>query len=333
MAQTANTALTLLYWHIGRRILQDVLNNQRAGYGEKIAQALSAQLTLEFGRGYSQRNLEQMIRFAEVFPDLQIAQALTAQLSWTHFVHVIRLDDPLKRDFYAEMCRIEKWSTRTLESKIDGMLYERTALSKKPDKLIRKELDALRREDRVTPDLVFRDPYFLDFLGLRDSYAKKDVESAILREMESFILEMGTGFAFLERQKRIKVDGTDHYLDLLFYHRNLGRLVAIELKLGEFKPADKARWNSTSPGSTATSARKTRKPPSASSSAPAGMTKPSNSSTSEKAASKSPPTGPKSYPKPPSNASSTKPSAAPSPGSRKPPPRRHWPKKSAARRK
>ncbi len=241
VAQTTNTALTLLYWHIGRRIHQDVLQMKRADYGEKIVQALSAQLTLEFGRGYSKRNLEQMIRFAEVFPDLPIAQALSAQLSWSHFVNVIRLDDPLKRDFYAEMCRIEKWSTRTLESKIGGMLYERTALSKKPDKLIRKELDALRREDRITPDLVFRDPYFLDFLGLRDSYAEKDVESAILREMESFILEMGTGFAFLERQKRITVDGIDHYLDLLFYHRNIGRLVAIELKLGEFKPADKGQ--------------------------------------------------------------------------------------------
>ena len=136
------------------------------------------------------------------------------------------------------MCRIERWSARTLQKKIDGMLFERTALSKKPDQLIRRELDALREEDKLTPDLVFRDPYLLGFLGLRDTYAEKDLEAAILREMEAFILELGVGFAFLERQKRITVDGDDYYLDLLFYHRPLRRLVAIDLKIGDFRPAD-----------------------------------------------------------------------------------------------
>jgi predicted nuclease of restriction endonuclease-like (RecB) superfamily len=162
-------------------------------------------------------------------------------LGWTHFVDIIRLDDPLKRDFYAEMCRIEKWGTRTLRDKIGSMLFERTALSKKPEKLIKQELKQLREEDKLTPDLVFRDPYFLDFLGLKDTYAEKDLEAAILREMESFILELGAGFAFVERQKRITVDGVDHYLDLLFYHRQLKRLVAVELKLEDFKPADKGQ--------------------------------------------------------------------------------------------
>ena len=241
VARTVNTGLALLYWEVGGRIRKDVLKEKRAEYGEEIVQSLSAQLEAEFGRGFSRRNLFRMIRFAEAFPDRKIVSALLTQLGWTHFLSIIPMDDPLKRDFYAEMCRIERWSTRTLEKKIGGMLYERTALSKKPDKLIRQELAALREEDKLTPDLVFRDPYVLDFLRLRDTYAERDLEAAILREMEAFILELGVGFAFLERQKRIMVDGDDHYLDLLFYHRHLRRLVAIDLKLREFKPGDKGQ--------------------------------------------------------------------------------------------
>ena len=241
VARTVNSGLTLLCWHIGTRIRRDLLKEKRAEYGKKIVQAVAAQLTLEFGRGYRRRNLFQMVRFAEVFPDLQNVQAVPAQLSWTHLVEIIRLEDPLKRDFYTEMCRIERWSTRTLEKKIGGMLFERTALSKRPAKLAAMELKALREEDTLTPDLVFRDPYFLDFLGLKDTYAEKDLEAAVLREMESFMLELGVGFAFLERQKRVTVDGVDHYLDLLFYHRNLRRLVAVELKLEDFKPGDKGQ--------------------------------------------------------------------------------------------
>jgi predicted nuclease of restriction endonuclease-like (RecB) superfamily len=241
VAQAVNAGLTLLYWHIGSRIRCDLLKAKRAEYGAKILQAVSAKLVAEFGRGYSERNLANMVRFAEVFPDPVILQAVPAKLSWTHVVSIIWLDDPLKRDFYAEMCRIERWSTRTLEKKIGGMLFERTALSKKPVKLAEMELKQLREKDKLTPDLVFRDPYFLDFLGLKDTYVEKDLEAAILREMEAFILELGVGFAFLERQKRVSVDGVDHYLDLLFYHRNLRRLVAVELKLEDFKPGDKGQ--------------------------------------------------------------------------------------------
>jgi len=146
--------------------------------------------------------------------------------------------DAVKRDFYAEMCRVERWSTRALRQKIDGMLYERTALSKKPDQLIRRELDKLRAQDELTPDLVLQDPYLLDFLGLKDTYSEKDLESALLREIERFLLELGAGFTFVERQKRITLNGDDYYMDLLFFHRKLRRLVVIELKLGEFKPAD-----------------------------------------------------------------------------------------------
>ncbi len=182
-----------------------------------------------------------MIRFAEAFPDEQIVAALSRQLGWTHFREIIPLEDHLQRDFYAEMCRIERWSIRTLHAKIQGMLYERTAISKKPEEVIRRDLDVLREEDRLTPDLVFRDPYVLDFLGLADSYGERDMEQAILRELEAFLLELGSDFAFVARQKRISVDHEDYYLDLLFYHRRLRRLVAIDLKLGRFQAADKGQ--------------------------------------------------------------------------------------------
>jgi predicted nuclease of restriction endonuclease-like (RecB) superfamily len=202
---------------------------------------VSRELAAEFGQGFSEKNLWHMIRFVEVFRNEETVSALRRELSWTHFKQIIYLDDPLKRDFYTEMCRIECWSTRTLEKKISGMLFERTALSEKPEKLIREELDTLRTEDKLTPDLVFRDPYFLDFLGLKDRYLEKDIEDAIMREMENFILELGVGFTFVARQKRIQVDNDDYYLDLLFYHRGLKRLVAIDLKLGDFKPGDKGQ--------------------------------------------------------------------------------------------
>ena len=241
VARQVNSVLVLLYWRVGQRIRQDILKEKRAEYGEQIVFAVSTELTAEFGQGFSARNLWHMIRFAEVFPDEKIVNALSTQLGWTHFRFIIALDDPLKRDFYAEMCRIERWSTRTLEKKISGMLFERTALSKKPDDLIRHELDELRAEGKLTPDIVFRDPYFLDFLGLKDRYLEKDIEDAIMREMENFILELGVGFTFVARQKRIQVDSDDYYLDLLFYHRGLRRLVAIDLKIGDFRPADKGQ--------------------------------------------------------------------------------------------
>lgn len=241
VAQVVNAGLTLLHWQIGDRIRREILREARAEYGAEIVSSLSKQLEAEFGRGFGRRNLFHMVRFAEVFPDLEIVQSLIAQLGWTHFLHLIALDDPLKRDFYTEMCRMERWSTRTLRQKINGMLYERTALSKKPEQLIRKELDELRAADTLTPDLVFRDPYVLDFLGLADSYSEKDLESAILAELQRFIIEMGSDFAFLARQKRITIDSRDYYIDLLFYHRRLKCLVAIDLKLGEFDAAFKGQ--------------------------------------------------------------------------------------------
>ena len=233
--------LPLLYWRIGERIHREILGKERAGYGEQIVHALSAQLRLEFGEGFGKRNLFNMIRFAEVFPDEIVVRALVPTLSWTHIRLIMYIDDPLKRDFYAEMSRIERWSTRTLQQKIDSMLFERTALSKKPDLLAQQELSALRTEDRMTPDLVFRDPYILDFLRLRDTYSEDDLESAILREMEQFLLELGAGFSFVARQYRMVIGNEDFYLDLLFFHRKLHRLIAIELKIGHFKAAYKGQ--------------------------------------------------------------------------------------------
>ena len=241
VAQAVNSALVLLYWQVGNRIRTETLKSERAAYGEQIVVTLSRQLAAEFGNGYSRPNLFRMIRFAELFADREIVSTLSRQLSWSHFVEILQLKDPLQRDFYAEMCRMERWSVRTLRAKISGMLFERTALSKKPEILVKRELANLRQEDTLSPDLVFRDPYFLDFLGLKDAYSEKDLETAILREMEQFILELGAGFSFVARQKRIVIDGEDFYLDLLFYHRKLRRLVAVDLKLERFKAADKGQ--------------------------------------------------------------------------------------------
>ena len=233
--------MTLLYWRIGKRIQTEILENERAEYGQEIVSTLSEKLTEEFGRGFGRRSLFNMIRFAEVYPDVRIVQSLIAQLSWTHFQRIIPLKDPLQRDFYSEMCRVERWSTRTLVKKIDSMLFERTAISKKPEELAKAEIATLRTEDQLSPDLVFRDPYVLDFLGLKDRYLEKDLEDAILRELETFLLELGSGFAFLGRQKRIQIDSDDFYIDLLFYHRSLKRLIVIDLKLGDFQAKDKGQ--------------------------------------------------------------------------------------------
>ncbi len=241
IATYVNEGLTTLYWQVGVRIRQEILKGKRAQYGEEIVVTVSRQLSIEYGSGFSVKNLRHMVRFAEVYPDEKIVSALRRQLGWTHFKTIIYIDDPLKRDFYAQMCRLERWSTRTLEKKIGGMLFERTALSRKPEKVIKHEIDTLRKTDQVTPDLVFKDPYFLDFLGLKDRYIEKDIEDAILREMELFLLELGVGFTFVARQKRIPVDNVDYYLDLLFFHRGLRRLVAIELKFDDFKPGYKGQ--------------------------------------------------------------------------------------------
>ncbi|MBU0600422.1 DUF1016 family protein, partial [bacterium] len=223
VAASVNAQLTLLYWQIGKRVRDEILKGERAEYGEQIVVSLARQLEQEYGRGFSHKNLRHMLRFAEVFPDGNIVSTLSRQLAWSHFLEIIYLKEPLSRDFYAKMCRIEHWSVRTLRNKVGSMLFERTALSKKPDELMRQEIATLRDKDLLTTNLILKDPYILDFLGLRDRYLEKDLEDAILREIENFLLELGVGFTFVARQKRLQIDNDDYYIDLLFYNRKLKR--------------------------------------------------------------------------------------------------------------
>ncbi len=241
VASTVNSAMTLMYWHIGDRINREVLGGERAAYGKQIVENLAFKLSAEFGKGFDVKSLRRMMQFASVFPDIQIVAPLVGKLSWSHFLQVIPIDDNLARNFYLTMAADQRWSKRTLKAKIDGMLYERTAIAKRPDEVIIRDLEELRDERKMSADLVFQDPYVLDFLGMHDDYSEKDLESAIVAELQRFITELGTDFAFLARQKRITVDDEDYYIDLLFYHRRLRCLVAIDLKLGRFKAAYKGQ--------------------------------------------------------------------------------------------
>jgi predicted nuclease of restriction endonuclease-like (RecB) superfamily len=182
-----------------------------------------------------------MIKFYDSFSDEGIVQTLSAQLSWSHFVELMRIDDALKVQFYATMTVNERWSVRVMKERIGSMLYERTALSKKPDETISNDLVELIDEGKMSTDIFLRDPYVLDFLELQDTYSEKDLENAILAELESFMFEFGREFTFVGRQQRITIGDRDYYIDLLFYHRKLKRLVLIELKLGEFKPEYKGQ--------------------------------------------------------------------------------------------
>ncbi|OWT74310.1 MULTISPECIES: YhcG family protein [unclassified Achromobacter] len=241
VALTANATQTMLYWHIGRRVQREVLKNNRAEYGEQIVSTLSTQLVAEYGKAFGARSVRRMVQFAEVFPDEKIVTELSREVSWSHFIEILPLKQPLEREFYAELCRVERWSVRTLRERISSQLYVRTAIAKKPETTVNAEISHLRAGGQMTADLVFRDPYMLDFLGLPHDYSERDLEDAILREMERFLLELGVGFTFVARQKRISVGADDFYLDLLFYHRHLKRLVAIELKLEKFQPAHKGQ--------------------------------------------------------------------------------------------
>jgi predicted nuclease of restriction endonuclease-like (RecB) superfamily len=235
LAKTVNSSMVVLYWHIGKTIQEEVIKNEKAGYGEQVMQTVAAQLTQQYGRGYSYRNLYRMVRFYEFFPDEHILTTVSSKLSWSHLVEIIKQKDPLKREFYVTMCANEGWSVRELSNRINSMLFERTAISKKPEETIYNDLKQLREDKEMSVDLFLKDPYMLDFLGLENAYAEKDLETAILVKLQHFILEFGSDFAFLARQKRITIDQEDYYIDLLFYHRKLKRLVAIELKLGKFR--------------------------------------------------------------------------------------------------
>ena len=236
VAATANYALSIMYWQIGKRINTEVLDNKRAEYGKQIVASVARQLREEYGtKGFDEKNIRRMMQFAQEFPDEQIVASVMRQLSWTHILQVLSLKDSLQREFYLTLAASERWSVRQLRKEIDGMLYERTAISGKPDQFIKKELSELRDNDTLTSDLVFKSPYFLEFTGLKGMYSEKSLEDSLVAHLEQFIIELGNGFTFVARQKRMIIDGEDFYLDLLFYHRRLHRLIAIDLKKGRFK--------------------------------------------------------------------------------------------------
>ena len=236
VAATANYALSIMYWQIGKRINTEVLDNKRAEYGKQIVASVARQLREEYGsKGFDEKNIRRMMQFAQEFPDEQIVTSLMRQLSWTHILQVLSLKDSLQREFYLTLAASERWSVRQLRKEIDGMLYERTAISGKPEQFIKKELSELRDYDTLSPDLVFKSPYFLEFTGLKGMYSEKSLEDNLVAHLEQFIIELGNGFTFVARQKRMIIDGEDFYLDLLFYHRRLHRLIAIDLKKGRFK--------------------------------------------------------------------------------------------------
>jgi predicted nuclease of restriction endonuclease-like (RecB) superfamily len=249
LAATVNAELTGLYWRVGERLRTEVLGGMaRASYGDQLIARMGEQLAQEFGRGFEAKNLRRMLQFAQAFPDMEIVASLMRLLSWTHFLQLLPLKTAEARQFYARQAITERWSVRELRRHIERKAFERTALAgSQGDRatlaLANPEPDATSAAalQAEAPGLVFKDPYFLDFLGLRQGHDEADLETAILRQLEAFILELGRGFAFVERQKRMVIDGDDFYLDLLFYHRRLRRLVAIELKIGRFKAAHKGQ--------------------------------------------------------------------------------------------
>jgi predicted nuclease of restriction endonuclease-like (RecB) superfamily len=226
----ANSTLTLLFWHIGKRIHKEILQNKRADYGKRIVPTVSAQLEERFGRNFTEKNVRRMLQFAEQFPDNSIVATLSRQLSWSHFLVLIPLKSQEAKLYYAQVSATQTLGVRDLRKQISTKTFERSSI-------------ANLQNTGNNPALhnTFKDPYFLDFLGLQNTYLEKDLEAAILRELEAFILELGKGFAFVERQKRMIIDGEDFHLDLLFYHRNLKRLVAVELKLGKFEAEHKGQ--------------------------------------------------------------------------------------------
>lgn len=242
VAASVNYELTMMYWHIGERINRDILGNQRAEYGKRIVSAVATQLQAIYGtKGFETRSIRRMMQFASQFPDVQIVSAVATKLTWSHIIELLPLKDSIQREFYLTMASAEMWNTKRLRKEIDSLLYERTAIATKPDEMIKTELSDLRDTNTMNPDLVFKSPYFLEFTGLKGAYSEKSLEDSLVANLEQFILELGNGFTFVERQKRMIIDGEDFYLDLLFYHRRLHRLIAIDLKLGRFKAAYKGQ--------------------------------------------------------------------------------------------
>ena len=235
VARVVNSEMTMLYWNIGKRIKDEILQDERAEYGEQVVKSLSTSLAAEYGKGFTYTAITRMIKFHDFFPEMQIVATVSQQLSWSHILDLLPIKDHMQRDFYAYMAIHEQWSVRELRSKINKMTYERTIGTQKSGDSAKQMMLLLKNENKLNLDSVLKDPLVLDFLQLPADYTENELEDAILKEIEKFILELGTGFSFVARQKRMTIDGDHFWLDLLFYHRRLKRLVAIELKLGKFK--------------------------------------------------------------------------------------------------
>ena len=241
VAREYNSTQVLLNWMIGKRIDEEFFDSQRATYGDKVLENIANQLSLEYGRGYGKINLSRMLKFSRLFPTREIVSTLSKQLSWSHFVMVCAIDETLKREFYTEMCRIQHWSVRDFKRQMDGMLYERTIISKEPEVVIKSSIDALKKSDSVSSNLVFKDPYFISFIGSSNYKSEQDLEDLILDNIVEFLQELGDDFCFVSRQKRMSTGRKDRYLDLLFFNRRLRRLIALDLKLNNFDPAYKGQ--------------------------------------------------------------------------------------------
>jgi predicted nuclease of restriction endonuclease-like (RecB) superfamily len=241
VAREYNSTQVLLNWMIGKRIDEEFFDSQRATYGDKILENIAKQLSLEYGRGYGKINLSRMLKFSRIFPNREIVSTLSKQLSWSHFVMVCAIDETLKREFYTEMCRVQHWSVRDFKRQIDSMLYERTAISKEPEAIIKSSLAALKDSDSLSSNLVFKDPYFISFIGSNNYQSERELEDLILDNIVEFLQELGDDFCFVSRQKRMSTGKKDRYLDLLFFNRRLRRLIALDLKMNNFDPAYKGQ--------------------------------------------------------------------------------------------
>jgi predicted nuclease of restriction endonuclease-like (RecB) superfamily len=240
--KSINSTLILRNYRIGDRINQEILKGDRAAYGKNILDTLADELRNKYGSGFDKTSLSRMVKFSRYFNNIEIVASLSQQLSWSHIIQIIAIEDELKREFYLKMAQIEKWGVRDLRKKISGMLFERAAISKKPRDLIKKEITSIETSNTISKEILFQDPYLFTFLGQKDVYSESDLETAILDELTNFLYEFGgSDFCFCARQKRMSSENRDRYLDLLFFHRGMRRLVAIELKLGSFEPSYKGQ--------------------------------------------------------------------------------------------
>jgi len=229
IAIRANNGVVLMFWEVGTRINKDILKNERAEYGKQIVSSLSAQLQQKYGKMFEKTNLHRMMQFATQFPDVKIVASVMRQLTWTHIRELLPLEMDAKL-YYINEVQKNLLTVRDMKYLISRKTFERREIA-----------NAQLTQNSLIPFNTFKDPYLLDVLGLKENFLEADLENAILKELEKFILEFGKGFAFIDRQKRITIGDKDFYIDLLFFHRELKRLVVIELKIGEFKAAHKGQ--------------------------------------------------------------------------------------------